>query len=379
MQFSHMVTPILKVPLLDLKAQYATIRSEIREAIDRVCESQRFILGPEVIALEEVVATFCTARFAIGVSSGTDALLAALMAIGLGPGDEVITTPYSFFATASVIVRVGARPVFVDIDPQTFNLDAGGVRAKITSHTKAILPVHLFGQCANMEPLLRLAQAHRLHVIEDAAQAIGARDDQGRQAGTIGQMGCFSFFPSKNLGAFGDGGMVITNDEALAETLRVLRVHGSHPKYYHRLVGGNFRLDALQAAVLRVKLKYLSYWTEARRHNARRYWALFEEMGLRERVVMPEDVSGHIYNQFVVRCPQRDGLQAFLRERGVETEVYYPLPLHLQECFQGLGYHRGDCPVAEAAARESLALPIYPELTEHQQRYVVTQIRKFYQ
>lgn len=368
-----------KVPLLDLQAQYATIRSEIRAAIDRVCESQHFILGPEVAALEQEVAKFCGARFAIGVSSGTDALLAALMAIGAGPGDEIITTAYSFFATAGVVARLGATPVFVDINPKTFNLDSGAVRAKITPRTKAIMPVHLFGRCADMDSTLEAAKEYGIHVIEDAAQAIGAQDTKGRQAGTIGHMGCFSFFPSKNLGAFGDGGMLVTNDESLAETLRVLRVHGSKPKYHHRIVGGNFRLDALQAAILRVKLNYLPVWTEARRDNAKRYRRFFEELGLLEFTSVPEDVPGHIYNQFVARFPDRDRIQKFLRERLVETEIYYPVPLHLQECFQGLGYRRGDFPQAEAASQESLALPVYPELTKEQQTYVVGQIREFYQ
>ncbi len=369
---------MMKVPLLDLSAQYAMIRSEVREAIDRVCESQRFILGSEVTALEEEIAAFCGVRFAIGVSSGTDALLAALMAIGVGPGDEVITTPYSFFATAGVIVRAGARPVFVDIDPTTFNLDAQVVCSKVTSRTKAIMPVHLFGLCANIDPVLRVAEEHGIFVVEDAAQAIGAVDAKMRQAGTIGHIGCFSFFPSKNLGAFGDAGMVVTSDAELAEALRILRVHGSKPKYYHRIVGGNFRLDALQAAVLRVKLKYLMRWTEARRNNAIRYRILFSEMGLPEWISLPEDRPGHIYNQFVARLPSRDRLKAFLQEKGVETEVYYPLPLHLQECFRGLGYQKGDFPRAEAAACDSLALPVYPELTEAQQRYVVSQIKEFY-
>ena len=327
------VPSMITVPLLDLRAQYANIRTEIREAIDRVCESQRFILGPEVTALEEEVAQFCGVQFAIGVSSGTDALLAALMAIGAGPGDEVITTPYSFFATAGVIARVGARPVFVDIDPKTFNLDATAVTAKMTSRTKAILPVHLFGRCADMESILTAATDHGIYVIEDAAQALGAR---------------------------------------------VLRVHGSKPKYYHQIVGGNFRLDALQAAVLRVKLKYLPGWTEARRTNAQRYRPLFEEMHLGEWSALPEGSPGHIYNQFVVRFVDRDRLQLFLKDRGVETEVYYPLPLHQQECFHGLGYREGDFPQAEGAAREALALPVYPELTEDQQRYVVSQVREFY-
>lgn len=368
----------MRVPLLDLKAQYAMIRTQIREAIDRVCESQHFILGPEVAALEEEIAAFCGARFAIGVSSGTDALLICLMALGIGPGDEVITTPYSFFATAGVIARVGARPVFVDIDPDTFNIDPRLVPANISSRAKAIMPVHLFGRCVDLDPILKVAKERSIAVIEDAAQAIGARDSQGRQAGTIGTMGCFSFFPSKNLGAFGDGGMVITNDEKLAETLRVLRVHGGKPKYYHQVVGGNFRLDALQAAILRVKLKYLAAWTEARRANAKGYRALFEKMGLLDWIQLPEDIPGHVYNQFVVRLSDRDCLRMFLQERGVETEIYYPLPLHLQECFKHLGYQKGDFPEAEAAARESLALPIYPELPEAQRRYVVSQIKEFY-
>jgi dTDP-4-amino-4,6-dideoxygalactose transaminase len=369
----------MKVPLLDLKAQHSTIRSEIRQAIERVVESQHFILGPEVQALEQEIATFCEARFAIGVSSGTDALLAALMAIGIGPGDEVITTAYSFFATAGVIARLGARPVFVDIDPKTFNLDSAQVARKITSQTKAVMPVHLFGQCAKMEPIMEAVKDTGIHVIEDAAQAIGAQDNKGRQAGTIGHMGCFSFFPSKNLGAYGDAGMVITNDNHLADAVRVLRVHGGKPKYHHNLIGGNFRLDALQAAILRVKLKHLTKWTGMRRNNAERYRSLFKEVGLLECVSLPEDSPGHIYNQFVCRFPDRDRLQRFLREKGIETEVYYPIPLHLQECFSDLGYRSGDFPNAEAAARESLALPVYPELTEEQQRYVVEQIKDFYQ
>ncbi len=368
----------MKVPLLDLKAQYSHIRDEIRAAIDRVCEAQQFILGREVAALEEAVATLCGARFAIGVSSGTDALLAALMAVGVGPGDEVITTPYSFFATAGVIVRLQARPVFVDIDPVSFNMDASAVQGQIGPRTRAIMPVHLFGRCAEMGPLETVAAAHHLAVIEDAAQAVGACDAGGRQAGTIGALGCFSFFPSKNLGAFGDAGMVITDDSEMAETLRVLRVHGSKPKYYHNLVGGNFRLDALQAAILRVKLPYLPAWSASRRQNAARYCRLFKDVGLDAEVTLPEDVPGHIYNQFVIRAPRRDELQAFLHQRGVGTEVYYPLPLHLQPCFRDLGYREGDFPHAERAARESLALPIYPELTEAQQRYVVEQIGAFY-
>jgi dTDP-4-amino-4,6-dideoxygalactose transaminase len=367
----------VRVPLLDLQAQYAAIRDEVRAAIDRVCDAQRFILGPEVSALEAEVAAYCEARFAIGVSSGTDALLAALMAVGVGPGDDVVTTTYSFFATAGTIARLGARPVFVDIDPETFNLDPARLAERITPRTKAIVPVHLFGRCCDMDAIGAVADAHRLPIVEDAAQAIGARDDHGRIAGTIGTLGCLSFFPSKNLGAFGDGGMVLTNDAELAERVRLLRVHGSNPKYHHRIVGGNFRLDALQAAVLRVKLKYLPGWTKARRDNADRYRALFREHGV-DGITPPDDHPGHIYNQFVVRAEERDPLRRFLDERGIGTEVYYPIPLHLQACFAGLGYRDGDLPAAEAAARESLALPIYPELSESAQRYVVSAIGEYF-
>jgi len=367
-----------KVPLLDLRAQYTAIRSEIREAIDRVCDSQHFILGPEVAALEREVASFCGARYAIGVSSGTDALLVALMAIGVGSGSEVITTPYSFFATAGAVARLGATPVFVDIEPLTFNLLSEAVAAKITDRTKAIIPVHLFGRVANMDPILRAVEGRGITIIEDAAQAIGAQDAHGRQAGTIGELGCFSFFPSKNLGAFGDGGMVVTNSSELADTVRVLRVHGGKPKYYHQLIGGNFRLDAIQAAVLRVKLKYLTGWTQARRQNAARYRSLFQAEVVRDHVKLPEDVTGHIYNQYVSRFRNRDGLQEYLREHGVESEVYYPVPLHLQECFGPLGYQASDFPHAEAAAHDSLALPIYPELAEEQLQHVVHTVKGFY-
>ncbi len=317
-------------------------------------------------------------RYAIGMSSGTDALLAALMAIGIEPGDEVITTPFTFFATVGAIVRLGGRPVFADINPETFNIDPADAVSKITLRTKAIIPVHLFGQCAEMDDILKAADEPKICVIEDAAQAIGAYDQQGRQAGTAGHIGCFSFFPSKNLGAFGDGGMAITHDEKLAETLSLLRVHGSRPKYYHKIVGGNFRLDALQAAILRVKLKYLKQWNEERRQAASRYRRLFELSGLLHCVSMLADSPGHIYHQFVVRVPQRDRLQAFLLNQGIETAVYYPAPLHVQECVQELGHHEGDFPHAEAAARDSLALPMYPELSEAQQEYVVRKISDFY-
>jgi dTDP-4-amino-4,6-dideoxygalactose transaminase len=369
---------VTAIPLLDLRAQYSTIRGEIREAIDRICDSQHFILGPEVEGLEEEVSAFCGTRHAIGVSSGTDALLAALMAIGVGPADEVVTSTFSFFATAGVIARLGARPVFVDINERDFNLDAAGVDAKITGRCKAILPVHLFGACAEMDPILAVANKHGIAVIEDAAQAIGSKDESGRSAGTMGSLGCFSFFPSKNLGAFGDAGMVVTDDSELAETVRILRVHGGKPKYHHGVIGGNFRLDALQAAVLRVKLKYLTGWTEARRRNATRYRKFFSQADLLEEIGLPEDSAGHIYHQFVIRCAKRDELQNYLRERGIGTEVYYPIPLHLQKCFADLGYKEGDFPQAETAARESLALPIYPELSEQQQHYIVQEIRAFY-
>ncbi len=368
----------MRVPLLDLKAQYVPLREEIRAAIDRVCDSQELILGSEVAALEEELARFCGVRHAVGVSSGTDALLIALMAVGVGPGDEVITPAYSFFATAGVVARLGAKPVFVDIEAETFNLDARQVDGRITPRTKAIIPVHLYGRSAELDPVLASAGKRGIAVIEDAAQAIGATDAKGRGAGTVGRMGCFSFYPTKNLGAFGDAGLVVTNDAPLAESLKVLRVHGASPKYYHKVVGGNFRIDALQAAVLRVKLKRLASWSEGRRANAARYRRLFAQAGTGATVVLPADVPGHIYNQFVIRVPDRDRLQKVLGEHGVGTEIYYPLPLHLQECFAALGCRNGDFPVSESAAADSLALPIYPELTEEQLGHVVATIAAFY-
>ncbi len=367
----------MEVPLLDLKAQYDSIRGEVEEAVLRVCASQRFILGTEVAELEQEIAACTGTRFAIGVSSGTDALLVSLMALELGPGDEVITTAYSFFATAGVIARLGARPVFVDIEPDTFNMDPGAVAARMTPRTRAIMPVHLFGRCMELDPILELAREAGVAVVEDAAQSFGAADGRGRVAGSIGAVGCFSFYPSKNLGAFGDGGMVVTDDEELAGRIRMLRVHGEAPKYHHRLVGGNFRLDSLQAAVLRIKLRHLGEWTEARRGAAQRYRGLLAVAASTEHLVLPTDCPGHVYNQFVIRSPERDRLRAYLGDKGVATEIYYPSPLHLQDCFGSLSYREGDFPQAEAAARCSLALPIYPELTLPQQQYVCGQIHGF--
>ena len=367
-----------RVPLLDLRAQYDTIRTDVGAAIQRVIESQHFILGPEVAALEREIAAYCGCGSAVGVSSGTDALLVALMALEIGPGDEVVTTPFTFFATAGVIARLGARTVFVDIDPATYNIDPAGIEAVLTPQTRAIIPVHLFGRLADMDAIMPIAGAAHVPVVEDAAQAIGARDARGRQGGAIGNMGCFSFFPSKNLGAFGDAGLVTTQDEALDARLRQLRVHGMEPKYYHSMVGGNFRLDALQAAVLRVKLQQLDGWHEARRSNAARYRRLFEEYDLTRHVTLPADVPGHIYNQFVIRVRDRDALRSHLADAGVGTEIYYPLPLHLQECFADLGYGPGDFPHSERAAREVLALPIFPELTDEDLRHVTAAIARFY-
>lgn len=367
------------VPLLDLKAQYAPIREEIRAAMDRVADSQYFILGPEVKALEEEVAAYSQCKFGSGVSSGTDALLVALMAIGIQPGDEVITTPYTFFATAGCVARLGAKSVFVEVDPRTYNIDASQIEAAITPRTKAIIPVHLFGQMADMDPIMEVANRHNLIVIEDAAQAIGS-EYKGRRAGSIGHMGCFSFFPSKNLGGFGDAGMVVTNDAKLAEQLNLLRAHGAKPKYYHKVVGGNFRLDALQAAILRVKLKYLDSWTEGRQRNAATYRRLFHETGLDNIVGLPVELPNvrHIYNQFVVRFPRRDAVMEHLKKHQIGCEVYYPVPMHVQECFADLGYKSGDFLLSEAAAQESLAIPIYPELTEAMLQSVVNAIQAFY-
>ena len=374
------VSTEISVPLLDLKAQYAGIRDEVMEAVREVFEDQWFILGPKVQECEARIAEYCRCEHAVGVSSGTDALLIALMAEGIGPDDEVITTPYTFFATAGCIARVGATPVFVDICPRTYNLDTRKLEAAVTAKTKAIVPIHLFGQCADMDAVCEVAEEHGLVVIEDAAQAIGA-ELKGRRAGSMGHYGCFSFFPSKNLGAAGDGGIVVTNDPERAERLAILRGHGAKPKYYHSVIGGNFRLDALQAAVVLVKLKYLDDWSAGRRANAETYRNLFKEAGLTEddRVVLPYAIPDgrHIYNQFVIRVPRRDELREHLKENRVATEIYYPVPLHRQECFAYLGHAEGEFPEAERAARETLALPIYPELTDEQQRHVVGKIEEF--
>jgi dTDP-4-amino-4,6-dideoxygalactose transaminase len=360
----------MAVPLLDLQAQYRPIRDEILAAMTRVADSQRFIGGPEVDAFEREMAADIGVEHAVGLSSGTDALLVALMALGIGPGDEVITPTFSFFATAGCVSRLGATPRLVDIDPVTFNLDPASVEAAITTNTRAIIPVHLYGQCAEMDPILEQAGRCGIPVIEDAAQAIGATY-KGRQAGAMGTAGCFSFFPSKNLGAFGDGGLLTTNDAALAHEVRLLRNHGAEPKYRHKRIGGNFRLDALQAAVLRVKRPHLDAWSEARRRNADRYDRLFAGRGAAVGLPARAPDRRHIFNQYVVRVADRDRVRAALDARGIGNEVYYPVPFHLQECFLPLGYREGDFPVAEAAAAEVLALPIYGELTEAQQAEVV--------
>ena len=364
--------PGVSVPLLDLQAQYRPLRRDVLAAIERVCDSQRFILGAEVEALEAELARHLESRHAIAVSSGTDALLAVLMALGIGRGDEVVTTTYSFFATAGCIARLGATPVFVDILPDTYNIDPAAVRAALTPRTRAVVAVHLYGLCADMDALLENTAAGGIPVVEDAAQAIGA-SCRGRQAGTMGAAGCFSFFPSKNLGAFGDAGLVTTSDAALAAEVALLRNHGAEPKYLHKRIGGNFRLDALQAAVLRVKLPHLAGWTEGRRRNAARYDALFAASPAAELVSRPVEPVGyyHVYNQYVVRVPDRDRVRRELADHGIGTEVYYPVPFHLQECFAGLGYRAGAFPVSERAAAGSLALPIYPELEEEQQAAVV--------
>ncbi len=370
-----------QIPSVDLKARFAAVEEPVREAIDRVLTSGRYILGPEVSELESEIAARCGLGHAVGVSSGTDALLAVMMALGVGPGHDVITSPMSFFASAGAIVRLGARPVFVDIDPRTFNLRADLAAEKIGKATKAIEVVHLFGQPAEVAPLLGPAHEVGASVIEDAAQAIGATRGS-RAAGGLGRAGCFSFFPTKNLGALGDGGMVVTGDAELAERVRAIRVHGAKPKYHHSLVGGNFRLDALQAAALRAMLPALDGWNGRRQAHADRYDALFESSGLidRERVTPPwrDPACTHVFHHYVIRAERRDELRAHLAGEGIGTEVYYPLPLHLQPCLAELGYREGDFPEAERAAGEVLALPVYPELTESQQDRVVEAIVDFY-
>jgi dTDP-4-amino-4,6-dideoxygalactose transaminase len=385
----------MKVPLLDLKAQYNSIKKDINETLIKVAESQYFILGPEVEKLEKSIGDYIQSKYTVGVSSGTDALLIALMAIDIKPGDEVIIPTYSFFATAGVVSRLNATPVFCDSDPLTFNIDPDKLESLITDKTKAIIPVHLYGQCADMAPILEIAKKHNLKVIEDGAQAIGSQYSDGKFSGTIGDIGCFSFFPSKNLGCFGDGGMVATNNEDLYSKLKILRVHGSKPKYYHKIIGGNFRLDAIQAAVLNVKLPHLDNWSEKRRTNANLYTKLFIdsklasqegilELSSNEKVLLPKPVyknvnvrNYHIYNQYVIRVNKRDMLRKYLNDLGIGCEIYYPVPFHLQECYSSLNHKAGDFPVAEICANSSLALPIYPELTTEQISFVVDSINNF--
>jgi dTDP-4-amino-4,6-dideoxygalactose transaminase len=369
------------VPALDLKAQYRTIKNEIDEAIRNVVENQMFVLGPEVSGLESDIARYCQTPHAVGCASGSDALLLPLMGWGVGPGDEVITTPYTFFATAGSIWRLGAKPVFVDIDPVTFNIEPDAIEVAITSRTKAIVPVHLYGQAADMDPIQALARRRGLKVLEDAAQAIGA-GYQGRRAGALGDAAAFSFYPSKNLGGYGDGGMITTADESLARQIARLRVHGMEPRYHHHEVGFNSRLDALQATVLRIKLKHLPAWTEARRTVAERYNRLIRDFKLTDVVTGPSEQPGfyHVYNQYVVRVPEadRDALRTHMTQRKIGTEIYYPIPLHLQVCFAALGHQPGDFPHSERAARETLALPIYPELTEDAQATVIGTIADYF-
>ncbi|MBC8198751.1 MAG: DegT/DnrJ/EryC1/StrS family aminotransferase [Desulfobacterales bacterium] len=375
----------MKVPLLDLKSQYKTIKDDVLKVVEEIFESQYFILGPHVEALEKEIAGYCRTRHAVGVSSGTDALLISLMAAHIGHQAGVITTPYTFFATAGSIVRAGARPVFVDIDPNTYNISPECIDTVIADMSeeergrlKAIMPVHLYGQCVDMQNILKIAEKYNLIVIEDAAQAIGA-EHNGMRAGAMGDFGCFSFFPSKNLGAFGDGGIVTTNSEALNDKLRILRVHGGRPKYYHKMIGGNFRLDALQAAIVSIKLSHLDNWTKARQENARNYRELFADANIGDLVRLPlEKENRHIYNQFVISLKEkRDELRLFLNSAGIGTEIYYPAPLHLQECFSYLNYKKGDFPAAEYAASHTLAIPIYPGLSDDQQGYVVEKIKEF--
>lgn len=371
----------MKVPLLDLSRQYEGLKTEIEDALIKVARSGRYILGPEVEALEKEMAEMCQTKYAIGVSSGSDALILALMALDIKPGDEVITTPFTFFATVGAIARLGAKPVFADIDPRTFNIDPNQIEKLVTAKTKAILPVHLYGQMANMEQIIEIAASYKLKVIEDAAQAIGSFDKFGKMAGSLGDFGCFSFFPSKNLGAMGDGGLVVTNDEELYEKGKILRAHGSKPKYYHSFIGGNFRLDPMQAAVLRVKAPHLNHWHKQRKANADRYRELFGKYKdqLSGKIEMPVELEGrHIYNQFVLRAENRDELKKHLQQHEIGSEIYYPLSLHMQKCFSYLGYQKGDFPESEKAAEETLAIPVFPELTAEEASYVVETIVEFY-
>jgi dTDP-4-amino-4,6-dideoxygalactose transaminase len=365
----------MQVPLLDLKAQYRTIKKEILAAVGEVLDSQTCIGGPKVEELEKKIAAISDCKYAVGVSSGTDAILNTLMSLDIASGDEVITTPFTFFATAGCIARLGARPVFVDIDPKTYNIDSKKVAAAVTKKTRAIMPVHLFGQMADMDPIMDVAKKHNLYVIEDAAQSITStyRD---KKSGSIGIAGIFSFFPSKNLGGIGDGGMVVTNDEKLYNRLLIMRNHGMQPKYYHKCIGGNFRLDPIQAAALLVKLPFLDKWSQARRNNAAYYDKKFKGSQVSTSFVSPDCQT--IYNQYVIRIPRRDQLGKFLKEKSIGFEIYYPLPLHLQECFEYLGYKQGDFPQAEKAAKEVLALPIYPELTDEMKDYVADTILSFF-
>ena len=385
----------MKVPLLDLKPQYQSLKKELDEAILSVAESQYFILGPEVEKMEKAFCDYLNCKKAIGVSSGTDALLLALMGIGLGPGDEVIVPTYSFFATAGVVSRLNATPVMVDSDPVTFNIDPKQIEKKITTKTRAIIPVHLYGQSCDMDAIMEIAHKHKLKVIEDAAQAIGVQYKDGKFVGTIGDIGCYSFFPSKNLGGYGDGGLVVTNDEKLGEHLHIMRVHGGYPKYYHKYIGGNFRIDAIQSAVINVKLPHLDEWSAKRRSNAETYNRYFIDAGLAEetgvtkfdgknKILLPKAVykdtgakNYHIFNQYIIRVEKRDELRKYLSENEIGNEIYYPVPFHLQECFADLGYMKGDFPNAEFAADSSIALPIYPELNQEQIKFVVDTIKEF--
>jgi dTDP-4-amino-4,6-dideoxygalactose transaminase len=362
----------MNVAFLDLKRQYASIKDEVDQAVFGVLSHAKFIMGPEVKTFEEQVAQYCGAKSAVGVASGTDALLLSLRACGVGPGDEVITTGFTFFATAGVISRLGAIPVYVDIDPDTYNIDPLQIQKKITAKTKAIMPVHLYGQCADMDPIMEVANKHKLMVVEDAAQAIGA-EYKGKKAGTIGHFGCFSFFPSKNLGAAGDGGMIVTNNPKMDELLRMLRVHGAKPKYYHSLVGYNSRLDTLQAAILSVKLKYLDRWTQKRREHAEAYNRAFENSSI--TTPKEEDFNYHIYHQYTIAVKSRDKLREILKEKQIGHDVYYPVPLHLQECYKHLGYKEGDLPVTEQKSREVISIPIYPEMTVEEQNYVIDTVK----